>query len=137
MEVFMFKYSFLIVLIAFLLINFNGQENQIVGGKIKKERSEVFFGEYDSFTGRYSRSIKLKKGVTYAFTLSKNTKGGDLSLYVEDPKQTRFFEMTNNSLYLTPEKTRRYRINFVGSEHKGSFQLHWKSSNQKESERFV
>lgn len=57
----MFKYSFLIVLIAFLLINFNGQENQIVGGKIKKERSEVFFGEYDSFTGRYSRSIKLKK----------------------------------------------------------------------------
>lgn len=43
MEVFMFKYSFLIVLIAFLLINFNGQENQIVGGKIKKERSEVFF----------------------------------------------------------------------------------------------
>jgi hypothetical protein len=45
--------------------------------------------------------------------------------------------MTNNSLYLTPEKTRRYRINFVGSEHKGSFQLHWKSSNQKESEKFV
>lgn len=96
-----------------------------------------FFGEYDSFTGCYSRSIKLKKGVTYAFTLSKNTKSGDLSLYVEDPKQTRFFEMTNNSLYLTPKKTRRYRINFVGSEHKGSFQLHWKSSNQKESEKFV
>ena len=36
MEVFMFKYSFLIVLIAFLLINFNGQENQIVGGQNKK-----------------------------------------------------------------------------------------------------
>ncbi|MEH7312298.1 hypothetical protein [Priestia megaterium] len=37
----MFKYSFLIVLIAFFLINFNGQENQIVGGKIKK--NEVRF----------------------------------------------------------------------------------------------
>ncbi|MCJ7985859.1 hypothetical protein MUB16_20705 [Priestia sp. OVL9] len=57
----MFKYSFLSVLIAFFLINFNGQENQIVGGKIKKERSEVFFGEYDSFTGRYSGALNSKK----------------------------------------------------------------------------
>ncbi|MED4044434.1 hypothetical protein P4640_15680, partial [Priestia aryabhattai] len=57
---------------------------------------------------------------------------GDLSLYVEDPRRTRFFEMTNNSLYLTPERTRRYRINFIGSEHKGSFQLHWKSSVQRD-----
>ncbi|WP_238158794.1 hypothetical protein [Priestia megaterium] len=57
----MFKYSFLIVLIAFLLINFNGQENQIVGGKIKKERSEFFWGNTTALQAATPGALNSKK----------------------------------------------------------------------------
>ncbi|MER2256711.1 hypothetical protein [Priestia megaterium] len=57
----MFKYSFLIVLIAFLLINFNGQENQIVGGKIKKERSEVFLASTTALQAATPGALNSKK----------------------------------------------------------------------------
>ncbi len=61
MEVFMFKYSFLIVLISFLLINFNGQENQIVGGRIKKERSEVFLENMTALQAATLGALNSKK----------------------------------------------------------------------------
>ncbi len=83
---------------------------------------------YKKFNGSKERKVKISGEGEHTFTVDIVTESGTLGLSIEDENGTSIYdndELSTSSFEVKADGAGKYKIQFEGKDHSGSFEVKW------------
>ena len=118
-----------LILLSMMMIIFLSSCTRKIGW-VGTNIGDKFNASYQFFDGKQISTLRLDAGETLKLDFELEIIKGSLILQMLDPNknlvwQKRFFEDTSGNFTITPDIDGRYRLNVIGEETQGGFDLQW------------
>lgn len=123
------KYFILVVILSLiLLVGCEGGSYMVIKGEVDANKNSIT-GDYNKFSGKYYKRLKLKRNDKIFVKFENETKKGSLKANLTDSDGEEIFSMNGldkaNEKRFIIKKDGYYKMRVIADDHKGSFNLQW------------